>query len=255
MHQLSNSTTSTPMDIWVPISNNVKPQIADQIALGYYHNLFKNKLKISTEVYYKHLQNQIDYRNGADLIFNNEIEGELVYGKGRTYGVELQVKKTTGKLTGWVSYTLARSKRSFDAIDEGQEFSARQDRIHDLSVVLIYKATNRLTLSSTFVFNTGNAVTFPVGKYDVNGTTYPYYTERNGYRMPNYHRLDIGATWDFKERPNFEHSINVSVYNAYAQQNAYSIEFRENQTTGKTEAVQTSLFRAIPSITYNFKFK
>src|SRR5690606_31092669 len=136
LHQLSNSTTSSPTDNWVPSSNNVKPQIADQIALGYYQNLNKNMFKISTEIYYKHLQNQIDYKNGADLFLNDEVEGDLVYGVGRAYGFELQVEKVKGKLTGWISYTLSRSLRQFDKINEGKEFSARQDRIHDVSVVL-----------------------------------------------------------------------------------------------------------------------
>lgn len=255
LHQLSNSTTSTPMDVWVSVSNNIKPQIADQIAGGYYHNFFKNKLRVSAEVYYKHLQNQIDYRNGADLLLNNEIEGELVYGKGRAYGLEVQIEKKKGKFTGWISYTLSRSLRQFDQINQGKEFSARQDRIHDLSIVAMYKVSKKLALSATFVYYTGNAVTFPAGKYEVDGQVYSYYTERNGHRMPDYHRLDFGATWYFKERKHFEHSLNVSVYNAYARQNAYTIDFRPNADTGLTEAVQTSLFRAVPSITYNFKIK
>jgi len=255
MHQLSNSTTSTPLDVWVPVSNNIKPQIADQIALGYYQNLYKNIFRISTEIYYKNLQNQIDYRNGADLIFNNEIEGELVYGKGRAYGLELQIEKKKGKITGWISYTLSRSLRQFDQINEGKEFSARQDRTHDLSVVLMYKINKKIALSSTFIFYTGNAVTFPAGKYEIDGQTYPYYTERNGHRMPDYHRLDLGATFYFKERKHFDHNLNFSIYNAYARQNAYRIEFRKNEDTGNPEAVQISLFRIIPSLTYNFKIK
>lgn len=254
LHQLSNSTTSSPTDVWVPSSNNVKPQIADQIALGYYQNLKKNMYRISTEVYYKALQNQIDYRNGADLVLNNEVEGELVYGKGQSYGLEIQIQKKKGKLTGWISYTLSRSLRQFDEINEGKEFSARQDRIHDLSVVLMYKLTKNLALASTFVYYTGDAVTFPAGKYQINGELVPYFTERNGYRMPDYHRLDLGLTWYLKDKKRFEHNLNFSIYNVYSRENAYTITFEENDS-GDTEAIQTSLFKIIPSITYNFKLK
>lgn len=255
LHQLSNSTTSSPTDVWVPSSNNVKPQISDQIALGYYQNLFKNSVKISTEVYYKTLQNQIDYRNGADLVLNDLVEGELVYGKGRAYGLELQIQKTKGKFTGWISYTLSRSLRQFDDINNGKEFSARQDRIHDVSVVLMYKVNKAIALSASWIYYTGDAVTFPSGKYEINGQYIPYYTERNGYRMPDYHRLDIGFTWYMKERKHFDHNLNVSIYNTYARENAYTITFETDETTGNTKAIQTTLFKLVPSITYNFTIK
>lgn len=255
LHQLSNSTTSSPTDIWVPSSNNIKPQIADQVALGYYHNLRANMYSITTEVYYKNLLNQIDYRNGANLFLNEEIEGDLVYGKGRTYGLEIQLQKKKGDFTGWISYTLSRSLRQFDQINGGKEFSARQDRIHDIAVVLMYKVNRAIALSSSFIYYTGDAVTFPSGKYEVNGTLIPYYTERNGYRMPDYHRLDLGLTWYFKEKKRIDHNLNISIYNAYARENAYTITFQENAETGNTEAVQTTLFRIVPAITYNFKIK
>ena len=256
LHQLSNSTTSSPTDNWVPSSNNVKPQIADQIALGYYQNLNKNMFRISTEIYYKHLQNQIDYRNGADLFLNNEVEGDLVYGIGRAYGFELQVEKKKGKFTGWISYTLSRSLRQFDQINDGKEFSARQDRIHDISIVAMYKINKALAVSANWLYYTGDAVTFPSGKYEIAGTFVPYYTERNGYRMPDYHRMDIGLTWYMKERKKFEHNLNVSVYNLYARENAFAISFQEDpDNPGATQAVQTTLFKLVPSITYNFNFK
>lgn len=256
LHQLSNSTTSSPTDNWVPSSSNVKPQIADQVALGYYQNLSKNMYRISGEVYYKHLANQIDYRNGASLILNDEVEGELVYGKGRAYGFELLVEKKKGKFTGWLSYTLSRSLRQFDDIDNGKEFSARQDRIHDISIVMMYRLNKSLALSGTWIYYTGDAVTFPSAKYEINGTFIPYYTERNGYRMPDYHRMDIGLTWYMKDRKKFEHNLNVSIYNLYARENAYTITFEENpDDPTKTQAVQTTLFKLIPSITYNFKIK
>ena len=256
LHRVTNSTTSSPTDIWVPSSNNVLPQLADQIAIGYYQNFNKNMFSFTGEVYYKALQNQIDYRTGASNFLNELIEGEFVYGKGRSYGLELQLQKKKGKFTGWLSYTLSRALRTFDAIDNGREFSARQDRIHDISLVTMYNLTERVALSAAWIYYTGDAVTFPSGKYELNGTVIPYYTERNGYRMPDYHRLDLGATFYFKEREKFEHNLNVSIYNAYNRENAYTITFQEaeNDPT-QTEAIQTTLFKIIPSITYNFNFK
>jgi len=256
IHQLSNATTSSPTDVWIPSSNNVRPQIADQVAAGYYHNLKKNTYLISTEIYYKNLQNQIDYRNGAQTVLNDLVEGELVYGKGRAFGLELQLQKKKGAFTGWISYTLSRSLRTFDDIDNGKEFSARQDRIHDISIVLMYRVNKAIALSTSWVYYTGDAVTFPSGKYDVGGVTVPYYTERNGYRMPDYHRMDLGLTWYFKEKERFDHNMNFSIYNAYARENAYTITFREDpDDPTKTQAVQTTLFKLIPAITYNFNFK
>ncbi len=255
LHLLSNSTSGSPTDRWVPSSNNVKPQLADQIALGYFRNFFDNKYELSVETYYKKMQNLIDYRSGAELILNGSVETELVYGEGRAYGIEVYLRKRTGKLTGWISYTLSRSLRQFDDIDGGKEFPSRQDRIHDLSVTGIYKFNDKWTVSANFVFYTGDAVTFPSGKYSINGNTVPYYTERNGYRFPDYHRLDLGATWVVKKTKKFESSWNVSVYNAYGRQNAYIINFQESETNPNvTEAVQISLFSVVPAISYNFRF-
>ncbi len=255
MHLLSNSTSSQPTDIWVPTSNNVKPQISDQASLGYFRNFFENKYEASVEGYYKVLQNQIDYRNGANLFFNDLAEGDLVYGKGRAYGAEFYLRKQSGKLTGWVSYTWSRSLRTFDKINDGNEFPSRQDRAHDFAVVLMYDINERLKISGNWVYYTGTAVTFPSGKYDIGGISVPYYTERNGYRMPNYHRMDLGLTWLNKTKKQYESSWNVSVYNAYARRNAYAITFRDNKDNpAQKEAVRVALFRIVPSITYNFSF-
>ena len=185
---------------------------------------------------------------------NDQVEGELVYGKGRAYGLELLLEKKKGKFTGWISYTLSRSLRQFDEINDGNEFSARQDRIHDISVVLMYKITKNLALAGTFIYYTGDAVTFPSGKYEVDGNVIPLFTERNGYRMPDYHRADIGLTWYLKDKKRFEHNLNFSIYNLYARENAYTISFEEN-ASGDIEALQTALFKMVPSITYNFKLK
>ena len=171
-------------------------------------------------------------------------------------GIMIQVQKKKGKFTGWISYTLSRSLRNFDDINDGQTFSARQDRIHDISVVLMYRLNKSLAFSSSWIYYTGDAATFPSGKYEINGSIIPFYTERNGYRMPDYHRLDLGLTWYMKEREKFEHNMNFSIYNAYNRENAYAINFKVNpDNPDQTQAVQTTLFKIIPSITYNFNLK
>lgn len=258
IHQLSNTTTSSPTDVWVPTSNNVAPQIGDQIAVGYYRNFNNNTYKMSVETYYKWLQNQIDYRPNANLILNELVERELVYGRGRAYGVEFQVKKTKGDFTGWINYTLSRALRQFDDIDNGQEFSARQDRIHDLTLVMSYNLNKKLVFSTSFIYYTGDAVTFPSAQYSYDGYNVPYVAQRNGNRLPDYHRLDLGVTWYMKDRKHLEQSLNFSIYNVYNRENAFSVRFTdsfEGNTTGQVQAVQTALFKLIPSITWNFKIK
>lgn len=255
LHQLTNTTSTLPTDAWVLSSNNIQPQIADQGALGYYRNFNDDKYEFSVEVYYKDMQNQIDYKNTADLQANENVEAELVYGKGKAYGLELYLKKRVGRLNGWISYTLSRSKRRFDEINNGQWFAARQDRIHDVAIVGMYQLSKRWSISGTFIYNTGNAVTFPSGKYSIGGKSTWYYTERNGYRMPDYHRLDLGATLESKPGKRFNSSWTFGIYNAYNRKNAYIIDFRENETNPNvTEAYKVALFGIIPSVTWNFKF-
>lgn len=255
LHLLSNSTTTTPTDLWLPSSNNVKPQISDQFSFGYFRNFKNNEFESSLEIYYKDLKNQIDYKNGADLVFNTTVEAELVFGRGWAYGTELTIKRNYGRLNGWLSYTWSKTMRQFDEINQGEAFPARHDRTHDFSIVGMYDINEKLKLSATWVYYTGNAVTFPSGRYEIDGQIVEYYTERNGYRMPDHHRLDLGLTWIRKKTNKFESSWNFSVYNAYAQENAYYIDFRESETNpGETEAVQFSLFKIVPSISYKFKF-
>ena len=257
LHLLTNATTSTPNDLWIPSTKNVKPEIADQVSIGYYQNFKDNQYEFSVESYYKNLQNQIDYRNGAELQANDNVESELVYGTGRAYGIELLVKKKLGRLSGWVGYTLSKTERKFTEINNGNYFNARQDRPHDLSVVGIYKLSTRWTLSGTFVYSTGNAVTFPSGKYRVNEQTVFLYTERNGYRMPAYHRLDLAATVENKKntKRKYQSSWTFGVYNAYGRANAFSIAFKDDPNdASKTVAEQTALFKLVPSVSWNFKF-
>jgi hypothetical protein len=255
LHLLSNSTSANPTDLWLPSSNIVKPGIANQVSIGYYRNLHDNQVEFSMETYYKAMQNQIDYKNGAQLIANENVESQLLFGKGRAYGLEVFLKKKSGRLTGWVSYTLSRTELQIDGVNEGKWYPARQDRTHDISIVGIYQANKKWTLSATWVYYTGNAVTFPSGKYRVNDQTAFYYTERNAYRMPAYHRMDVAATLQGKKKRRFESSWTFSVYNLYGRENAYSIVFQDDPAdASKTQATQYALFRFVPSITYNFKF-
>jgi len=269
MHLISNSTSSTPTDIWLPSSPIIKPQIADQYSIGYFRNFRKNTIEFSAEAYYKDFQNVIDYRDGAEITLNPNVEAELVFGIGRAYGLELLAKKRVGKFTGWVSYTISKTESKINEINNNQWFSVKQDRTHDISIVAMYKLNERLNFSTSWVYYTGNAVTFPSGKYIIEGQVVNEFTERNGYRMPDYHRLDFGVTLNNKKtklvldvdsgkeievQKKFESSWNLSVYNAYGRENAYSITFRENEITGETEAVKLALFKFIPSLTYNFKF-
>ena len=255
IHLLSNTTSTTPFDLWVPSNINIRPEIADQFTLGYFRNFSDNMLETSVEVYYKSMRNQIDYRNGANLILNNKVEAQLVFGKGWGYGAEFLIRKKYGKLTGWISYTLSKTKRQFPDINSGNVFLAKQDRPSNLAIVGMFEFNPKLTFSATWIYISGNVVTFPSGRYLIDGNIVPYYTERNGYRMPDYHRLDIGLTWQRKKTERFESNWNFSVYNVYGRSNAYAINFQQdpNDPT-KMQAVQLSLFRFVPAITYNFRF-
>jgi hypothetical protein len=255
LHLLSNSVASSPTDQWIGNTYNVKPEIGDQVSLGFFKNLMDNKLEFSAETYYKSMQNQVDYKNGADLQSAPDVESELLYGEGRAYGLELFLKKKTGRLTGWISYTLSKTERKIDGISNGDWYNAKQDRTHDISVVAMYQLTPKWSLSGNWVYYTGNAVTFPSGKYNVGGVTTYLYTERNGYRMPAYHRLDVGATYEKKRTGRYQSSWNFSCYNAYARENAYTITFQDSETNpGTTEALRTALFKFVPSVSYNFRW-
>ncbi|QEC52434.1 outer membrane receptor protein involved in Fe transport [Anseongella ginsenosidimutans] len=256
LHLISNSSASSPTDKWLASTNLIKPEIADQVSLGYYRDLFSGKYELTVETYYKDLQNQIDYRDGADVFWQGDaIETQLLFGKGRAYGLEWHFKKKTGKFTGWLSYTLSKTERQIDGINNNNWYRARQDRTHDIAIVAMYQLNPRWTLSANFIYYTGDAVTLPAGKYRLDGDIIYYYTERNAYRMPDYHRLDIGATWKLKQREKFSSELTFSLYNAYGRENAYTISFREGENDPNiTEAVQTAIFKFIPSISYNFKF-
>lgn len=255
LHLLSNSTAGNPSDLWIGNSFNVKPEIADQVSLGYSQNFKKDRYELAVETYYKNMQNQIDYKNGADIITTPDVESQLLYGVGRAYGLELIVKKKEGRFSGWLSYTLSKTERKIEGINNNNWYNARQDRTHDISIVGIYELSQRWSLSALFVYNTGNAVTLPIGKYEFQGNTIFAYGERNADRMPATHRLDFSATYTLKKRVNYEHSLNIGLYNVYGRQNPYSLTYRDSETNpGTVEVVQTSLFRWVPNLTYNFKF-
>ncbi len=257
LHQLSNSTSSLPTDQFVLSSRTIKPQIADQVALGYYQNFKQDNYEFSVEGYYKNLQHQIDFKNGADLQANELLDGELVFGQGRAYGLEFFLKKRSGKLNGWISYTLSKSERQFDLINNGDWFNARQDKTHNLSIVGMYELSKSWTAGATFVFSTGDAVTLPAGKYTVDHKTVYYYTDRNAARMPNYHRLDLSMTYEPQRKAEAKYSSSwaFGLYNAYGRRNTYLIDFRDNESNPNiTDTYRIALFSFVPSITWNFKF-
>jgi len=255
LHLLSNSVASSPSDQWIGNSYNIKPEIADQLSVGYVTKVFKNNFELTAEAYYKHLQNQIDYKDGAEINTVSDVESVLLYGIGRAYGLELLLKKKEGRLTGWIGYTLSKTERKIDGINEGKWYNARQDRTHDISVVGIYNLNERWSISGVFVYNTGDAVTYPTGKYNLQGQTLYQYAARNANRMPAYHRLDFSATYEKNKTKRRHGSWNFSLYNVYGRENAYRISLKDdpNDPT-RTQIIRTALFKWVPSVTYQFKF-
>lgn len=255
LHLLSNSTSGQPTDTWMPSTTNIKPQTVNQFAVGYFRNFADNNYEFSIESYYKDMQNVTDYKDGTSIMLNENIESYILQGHGRGYGAEFYIKKRFGRLTGWISYTLARTEIKIDGINDSQWYPNKIDKTHDISVVGSFQLTERLAISSAFIYYTGNAVTFPSGKYSFDGALIPYYTERNGYRMPAYHRLDLSLHLAAKETNKFKSSWDFSIYNVYNRKNAYIIYFEESETVpGNTEAMKLSLFGLVPSFTWNFKF-
>lgn len=257
LHLLSNSSSGNPTDQWISTSYSVKPEISDQISAGYSRNFNNNNYELNTEVYYKSLQNQIDFKNGAEITFDAaaDIESQLLFGKGRAYGFEILAKKKNGKLTGWIAYTLAKTERKIEGINNDEWYNARTDKTHDISVVAVYDLNPKWSFSGVFVYSTGNAVTFPTGKYELNGQTVFQYSSRNADRMPAYHRMDLSATYVPQTNKKWQSSWSFGLYNVYARENAYIINFEDNPNNpGTTRALQTSLFRWVPNVTYNFKF-
>ncbi|TAH14367.1 MAG: TonB-dependent receptor [Runella slithyformis] len=260
LHLLSNTAASSPLDVWTLSSRLIKPQIADQIALGYFQNLKDNAYETSVEVYYKDLQNQIDYVRNSDLLLNQFLEGDLLFGKGRAYGAEFYVKKNKGNLTGWLSYTLARTERQIDGLNSNNWFPSRFDRTHSLSAVALYQLSERWSFSTNFAFSSGTPATFPTNRYEWNGWAIKNNFEdaRNNFRIAPYHRLDFGATYKPKRKlfKRGQGEYVFSVYNVYNRRNPFSVFMRENPDVPlTTEAVRFSVIGSVvPAVTYNFKF-
>lgn len=257
LHLAQNSTAGTPLDIWFPSSPNVKPQISDQGAVGYFRNFKDNMYEASAEIYYKQMDNAIDFKDHAELLLNKELEGELRFGEARAYGLELMVRKSKGRLNGWISYTYSQAERKIKEINDGDPYPAPYDKPHDVSVVLNYQLNERWIFGANWVYATGLPVTFPTGRAVWGNRIVPIYSDRNDYRMPDYHRLDVSVTLKPKEKPNrkWYGEWNLSVYNAYARKNAWSINFEQDPSDPYTTyAEMTYLFSIIPSISYNFKF-
>ena len=255
LHLLSNSTSTNPTDQWIGNSYNIQPETADQLSAGFFRNFSNNRFEMSVETYYKSMEHQIDYKNGADINTSSDVESQLLYGVGRAYGLELSIKKKTGRFTGWLSYTLSRTERKIDGINNNNWYVAKQDRTHDISLVGTYSISKKWSLSGIFVYYTGAAVTYPEGKYNVGGNTTFLYSNRNGYRMPAYNRLDLSATYEPQHKSKVHGTWNFSLYNVYGRENAYTISFKDDpDNPGTTKAVQTALFRWVPSVTYNFNF-
>ena len=262
---VSNTTASTPVDVWTPATNNIQPLLADQVALGYFRNFKDNTYELSSEVYYKKVQNTVDYIDGADLLLNPALEGDLIEGENRAYGLELMLKKTKGKFTGWVSYTAARTENRIAGINNDDWYPTRFDQTHNLSLTTFYELSKRWSLSSNFTYITGTPTTFPTSRFEQQGYVVPHNANntRNNVRIPDYHRLDVGATFKGKEIPGrkWYGEWVFSVYNIYSRRNAFSIFFRPEEgrlPVGEpitTEAVRLSVVgNFIPSVSYNFRF-
>lgn len=213
--------------------------------------------EVSAEIYYKKFNDVIDFRDHANLLLNQYLEGELRIGKGESYGIETLIRKNEGKLNGWLSYTYSRSFRTIPAINNGNKYPAPYDKPHTVNLVLNYEISKKLIVSATWVYATGIPVTFPTGRAFIGNVVIPIYSDRNAYRMPDYHRLDLSITLETKQRKNkrWQGEWNFSVYNAYNRHNAWSINFTQDHLNPYvTYAEKSYLFSVIPAITYNFKF-
>jgi hypothetical protein len=252
----SNSSAGSPLDMWFQASPSVKPQLCDQFAAGYFRNMLDDQYEISAEVYYKDMQDVVDFKDHANLMLNEDMENELRFGQGYSYGLEMMLRKTQGRLNGWISYTLSKSRRRIEDVNEGEWYRSPYDKPHNISVVGTYELTPKLAVSANWVYASGTPVTYPTGRFQVEDSYLPIYSGRNEYRYPDYHRLDLSLTLQLSKpgRP-FKHELNFSLYNAYGRKNAWTILFRqEDDNPDVSYAEKIYLFTYIPSITWNFTF-
>lgn len=260
LHLVSNTISSSPLDIWTPSSYNVKPETADQVSAGYFRNFSNNNFEASVELYYRKLNNQMDFIDGAETLLNKDLPGDMLFGKGRAYGSEFYLKKNSGRLNGWISYTLSRTERKIDGINNDEYYPAKYDKTHYLSLVSVYQLKPRITLSATYNFATGVPVTLPDGRFEYDGFPVQYNSGnyRNGYRIPAYHRLDLSATFKKKTVPGRKYTSEwvVSLFNALNRRNAFSVYLKPyDDRPADLETIRFSMFGSIiPSVTWNFKF-
>jgi outer membrane receptor for ferrienterochelin and colicin len=252
----SNSTAGSPLDVWFQASPNVKPQLSDQFSTGYFRNFAEDVYEFSAEVYYKILKDAVDFKDHAELLGNTNLEQELRFGKGRAYGLELMLRKNTGKLTGWISYTYANSRRQIDEINNGRWYRSPYDKPLNISIVANYELSRKWSLGANWVYASSTPVTYPTGKYLIEGSYVPLYSGRNEYRYPAYHRLDLSATVQLsKPTSKFRSELNFSLYNAYGRKNPWTVIFKQDdEQPDLTYAEKMYLFTFIPSITWNFTF-
>lgn len=250
----SNSTGGLPFDVWFPTNPNIKPQKCDQFAVGYFRNFRGNDIETSCEVFYKYLTDVIDFVDDAYFYGNLLIDGEVRIGKGRSYGAEFLVRKNYGKLTGWIAYTYSRSFRTVPGINHDEEYRSPYDRPHNISIVVNYEFTDRFNASANWIYNTGQPITYPYGKFTDHGSTYAIYNGyRNQSRYPDYHRLDLSVTWKGKKHERWQGEWNVSIYNVYGRHNTWAVVF-EPGDNNTIETEKMYLFSVVPSISYNFKY-
>jgi hypothetical protein len=263
LHLLSNTSSPTPLDVWTPSGPFTKPQLLDQYALGYFKNLQGGDYTLETEVFYKDIQNRIDYIDGANLIANDAIEQVILNGEARAYGLELLLRKNEGRFQGWLAYTLSKSEQRTPGrnaqetgINFGEWYNTPYDKPQDISFYGSFELNEKWSFNSNFVFQTGQPTNYPIGQFEFQGLSIPYYGLRNKERLPAYHRLDVAATLTPRKNTGRKKQAEwvFSIYNLYSRKNAASINFRRNQDTGANEAIRTSIFGIVPAVTYNFKF-
>ncbi len=257
LHLISNTSLGTPIDIWMPSNPNIRPQFAEQAALGFVKQIRKINIELTVETYYKDMKNQIDYKDHANIILNPELEGELRFGNSESFGIEFMANKSTGDLRGMLSYSLSKTTRYFADVNNGKPFSSPFDRRHQFSILLAYSPGNRWNLSSQWLYLSGSPATFPTGRYEFGNIVVPVYSERNAYSLPAYHRLDLSVTLKGKVKPDqdFNWDVNFSIYNVYNRKNAWFYFFESNEDNELiTEAYKLYIFPLVPSLSFNFRF-
>lgn len=256
-HLLGNSAVGLPSDVWVPASSSIKPQSARQFAMGYYRTFDSNRYEFSTEAYYRKMYHVIDYRDNADLFLNPHVETQVLSGKGQSYGLEFYLEKKIGKLTGWLSYTLSRTTRQIDGINNNRAYPATYDKRHNLSLLANYQLSGTWSVSSIFKFTSGGYATIPEGTFNYYGAAFNYYSSRNGYQLPSYHRLDLSFNYQSRknEHRKWKTEWNFGIYNVYDRKNMFALFIKQDDTEiYSSRAYKMYLYGITPFITFNFKF-